>query len=83
MLLMIDASASDVVGAVLYMMPVDTFVDDAAARMEVVDEPNTILPVMDEVQEQVSVVSGPNPMLHIERFSFYDIAKKSYAVIHT
>ena len=82
-LLRIDASAADVVQAVLSVMPIDTFVDDAAARMEVVDEPKTILQVMTEVQDKVSAVNGPNPMLPIERFSFYDRAKKAYAVIQT
>ena len=82
-LLRIDASAADVVQAVLSVMPIDTFVDDAAARMEVVDEPKTILPVMTEVQDKVSAVDGPSPMLPIERFSFYDRSKKAYAVIQT
>ena len=82
-LLRIDASAADVVQAVLSVMPIDTFVDDAAARMEVVDEPKTILPVMTEVQDKVSAVDGPNLMLPIERFSFYDRAKKAYAIIQT
>ena len=82
-LLRIDASAADVVQAVLSLMPIDTFVDDAAARMEVVDEPKTILPVMTEVQDKVSAVDGPNRMLPIERFSFYDRAKKAYAIIQT
>ena len=82
-LLRIDASAADVVQAVLSVMPIDEFVDDAAARMEVVDEPKTILPVMGEVQDKVSAVNGPNPMLSIERFAFYDRAKKAYAVVQT
>ena len=82
-LLRIDASAADVVQAVLSVMPIDTFTDDAAARMEVVDEPKTILQVMTEVQDKVSAVNGPNPMLPIERISFYDRAKKAYAVIQT
>ena len=82
-LLRIDASAADVVQAVLSVMPIDTFVDDAAARMEVVDEPKTILPVMTEVQDKVSAVDGPNRMLPIERFSFYERAKKAYAIIQT
>ena len=55
-LLRIDASAANVVQAVLSVMPIDTFVDDAAARMEVVDEPKTILPVMTEVQDRVTAV---------------------------
>ena len=82
-LIRIDASAEDVVQAVLSVMPIDEFVDDAAARMEVVDEPKTILPVMGEVQDKVSAVNGPNPMLSIERFAFYDRAKKAYAVVQT
>ena len=82
-LLRVDASAADVVQAVLSVMPIDTFVDDAAARMEVVDEPKTILPVMTEVQDKVSAVDGPNRMLPIERFSFYERAKKAYAIIQT
>ena len=82
-LLRIDASAVDVVQAVLSVMPIDEFVDDAAARMEVVDDPKTILPVMAEVQDEVSAVKGPNPMLPIERFAFYDRAKKAYAVVQT
>ena len=82
-LLRIDASAEDVVQAVLSIMPIDEFVDDAAARMEVVDDPKTILPVMAEVQDKVSEVNGPNPMLPIERFAFYERAKKAYAVIQT
>ena len=82
-LLRIDASAADVVQAVLSVMPIDEFVDDAAARMEVVDDPKTILPVMAEVQDKVSAANGPNPMLPIERFAFYDRAKKAYAVVQT
>ena len=82
-LLRIDASAEDVVQAVLSVMPIDEFVDDAAARMEVVDDPKAILPVMAEVQDKVSAANGPNPMLPIERFAFYDRAKKAYAVVQT
>ena len=82
-LIRIDASAEDVVQAVLSVMPIDEFVDDAAARMEVVDDPKTILPVMAEVQDKVSAANGPNPMLPIERFAFYDRAKKAYAVVQT
>ena len=82
-LLRIDAPAAEVVEAVLSVMPVDTFVDDAAARMEVVDEPKTILPVMLEVQDKVSAAHSSNQLLPIERFAFYDRAKKAYAVIQT
>ena len=81
--LRIDASAAEVVQAVLSIYPLDTFVDDAAARMEVVGEPKTILPVMQEVQNEISTAGGPKEMISIERYAFYDKAKQAYAVIQT
>jgi len=80
--LRIDRPAAEVVRAVLSLYPIDTFVDDAAARIEVVGEPNTILPVMQEVQAEVSAADGPT-MIGIERFAFYYRAKQAYAVIQT
>ena len=80
--LRIDRPAAEVVKAVLSVYPIDTFVDDSAARMEVVGEPNTILPVMEEVQAEVTSAEGPT-MMSIERFAFYDRSKKAYAVIQT
>ncbi|MEO0380728.1 MAG: RbsD/FucU domain-containing protein [Pseudomonadota bacterium] len=80
--LRIDRPAAEVVAAVLSLYPIDTFVDDAAARMEVVGEPDTILPVMQEVQAAVSAADGPS-MISVERFAFYDRAKQAYAVIQT
>ena len=80
--LRIDRPAAEVVQAVLSLYPIDTFVDDAAARMEVVGEPDTILPVMEEVQAEVTAAGGP-AMISVERFDFYDRAKQAYAVIQT
>lgn len=83
-LLRIDRPAAEVVAAVLSVYPIDTFVDDAAARMEVVGAPDEILPVMEEVQAQVDTANGtPLPMISIERFAFYERAKRAYAVIQT
>ena len=81
--LRIDANAAEVIRAVLSVYPLDTFVDDSAARMEVVAEPKTILPVMQEVQNEVFDVGGPKVMMSIERYAFYERAKKAYAVIQT
>ena len=81
--LRIDASAPEVVKAILSLMPLDTFVDDAAARMEIDGKPDKILPVMFEVQEEVSAFNGPNPMQSIERLAFYERAKNAYAIVQT
>ncbi len=83
-LLRIDRPAADVVEAVLSVYPLDTFVDDAAARMEVVGAADEILPVMTEVQAKIDAANGsPLPMISIERYEFYDRAKQAYAVIQT
>jgi len=81
--LRIDASAAEVIRAVLSVYPIDTFVDDAVGRMEVVDEPASILPVMEEVQTEVSAAGGPAQMMTIERYAFYERSKQAYAVIQT
>jgi len=68
--------------AVLSVYPIDTFVDDAAARMEVVGDTSAIEPVMEEVQAEVSAVGGP-VMNGVERFAFYERSKQAFAVIQT
>ena len=83
-LLRIDASAPRVARAVLSLMPLDGFVHDAAARMEVIGEPDEIPDVQREVQAEIDAAEGePWPMISIERFSFYDRSKQAYAVIQT
>ncbi|MER9507518.1 RbsD/FucU family protein [Mesorhizobium sp. M0579] len=83
-LLHIDASAADVVKAVLSLYPLDTFVDDAAARMEIVGKPEEIPPVQKEVQKEIDKAEGKGwPMISVERYAFYERAKKAYCVIQT
>ncbi|PBC23185.1 MULTISPECIES: RbsD/FucU family protein [unclassified Mesorhizobium] len=83
-LLRIDASAAEVVKAVLSLYPLDTFVDDAAARMEIVGEPDEIPSVQKEVQKEIDAAEGKSwPMLPVERYAFYERAKQAYCVIQT
>ncbi|MER8388483.1 RbsD/FucU family protein [Mesorhizobium sp. M1428] len=83
-LLRIDASAADVVKAVLSLYPLDTFVDDAAARMEIVGKPDEIPAVQQEVQKEIGAAEGKAwPMISVERYAFYERAKKAYCVIQT
>ncbi|MER8830200.1 RbsD/FucU family protein [Mesorhizobium sp. M0938] len=83
-LLRIDAPAADVVKAVLSLYPLDSFVDDAAARMEIVGQPNEIPPVQRQVQREIDAAEGkPWPMISVERYAFYERAKKAYCVIQT
>ena len=78
------ADAASAVRAVLSVMPLDSFVDDPALRMEVVGEPNTIPAVQREAQAEVNAAEGRDvPFASIERFAFYERAKQAYCVIAT
>ena len=84
LLRMENLTAGAVAEAILSVMPLDTFVEDFAARMEIVGEPDEIPPVQREVQEQIDRVDDDNrTMVGVERFDFYDLAKDAYAVIQT
>jgi L-fucose mutarotase len=70
--------------AILSVFPLDSFVDDHAARMEMASNPSTVLPVQAEVQVEIDAAEGKSwPMVSVERFDFYDRAKQAYAVIQT
>ena len=84
-LLRIDApSAARVAEAVLSVMPLDSFIDDAAMRMEIIGAPDDVPPVQQEVQAVIDAAEGKAwPMGSIERFAFYERAKRAYCVIQT
>jgi L-fucose mutarotase len=83
-LLRMDASAPRVVRAILSLMPLDTFVDRPARRMEVVGKPSELPPVQVEVQKEIDAAEGRSvPMGSIERLAFYEVAKRAYCVIAT
>ena len=83
-LLRIDAPLARVARGVLSLYPLDSFVDDAAARMEVVGKPDEVPEVQEEVQAEINMAEGKAwPMVGIERFAFYERAKQAFAVIQT
>lgn len=84
LLRMENLTAAEAVRAILSVLPLDTFVEDFAGRMEVVGAPEEVPPVQVEVQAEIDHAEGRfRPMVSIERFAFYDLARKSYAVIQT
>jgi L-fucose mutarotase len=84
-LLRIDnVTASRAVRGILSLMPLDTFVDKPASRMEVVGKPDEIPAVQREVQKEIDAAEGRAwPMGSIERHAFYELAKKAYCVVQT
>jgi L-fucose mutarotase len=83
-LLRIDASCARAARAILSVMPLDSFVEHPASRMEVVGNPTEIQPVQKEVQAEIDRAEGKSwPMGSIERMAFYEHAKRAYCVITT
>ena len=79
-----NLTAAEAAEAILSVMPLDSFVDHPAKRMEIMGKPNEIPPVQAEVQKAIDKAEGKSwPMGQVERFAFYERAKKAYCVIVT
>ena len=84
LLRMDGCSAAEATEAILSVMPLDSFVDHPAERMEIMGKPDEIPPVQAEVQKAIDKAEGKaSPMGSIERFAFYERARDAYAVIVT
>jgi L-fucose mutarotase len=83
-LYMNGVSAARAVEAILSVMPLDTFVQDPALRMEVTGDPVVVPPVQQEVQAAIDrAVGRRQPLVGIERFAFYDRAAEAFAILVT
>lgn len=84
LLRMDNLTSAEAAEAILSVMPLDTFIDNAAERMEIVGKPKEIPPVQKEVQKVIDKAEARSwPLKSIERFAFYEKAKKAYCVIQT
>ena len=82
LLRMENLTAAEAMNAILSVLPLDTFVDDFAGRMEVVGKPEEVPPVQVEVQAEIDRAEGRfRPLLGLERFAVYDLARQALAVI--
>jgi len=73
-----------VVVAILSLMPLDSFVPDAAIRMEVVGDPAAIPDPQRAVQGAIDAAEGrPWPLVGLERHAFYARARQAFCVVHT
>lgn len=76
--------ATAVLEAVLSVMPLDTFVPEAAWHMEVVGKPEADEPIFHEFRDAVRRHEGADTAVgRIERFAFYERAKACFAVVAT
>ena len=74
---------AEVLDAILTLFPLDAYVDAPVSLMEVVPGDNVETPIWDEFAKIIEKHQPGTKIRHVERFSFYDEAKKCYAVVST
>lgn len=71
--------------AILEVFPLDTYIEKPVNLMEVVPGDTVETPIWDTYKEIVSKYDnrGDEAVCNIERFAFYEEAKKAYAIVAT
>lgn len=70
--------------AILSLFPVDTFVERPVAAMAMVDTPDVVPEVQQDVFALVDAAEGRSVGVErVERFAFYERAKQAFAVVTT
>lgn len=75
--------AAEVLDAILALLPLDTYVEAPVSLMEVVPGDPVETPIWGEFEKIVEKHQPGTKIGHIERFKFYEEARKCYAVIST
>ena len=75
--------ATDVADAILTLMPLDTFVDEQAFAMEVVDNPKKREQTHKDFDKLVKKHEPDMKLSLLERFAFYDRVKDAFAIVQT
>ncbi|QMV44151.1 L-fucose mutarotase [Cohnella cholangitidis] len=74
----------ELLDAILRLFPLDPYVDKPAALMQVVPGDTVETPIWQTYGEIIEARTGfTAPFEEVERFAFYERAKKAYAVIAT
>ena len=76
-------SATDVLDAILTLMPLDDFVDESAICMQVVGNASQREPVMEEFDAIITKHEPGMKLASLERFAFYERVAKGYAIVQS
>lgn len=78
------STASEVLEAVLSVMPLDSFVPDPALTMQVVGDADTIPEAVADFQRIINETADkPAEIKTLERFAFYERAAGTFAIVQT
>lgn len=70
--------------AILSLMPLDSFVPAPVRRMQVVGDPEGVVPIFDKMQKVLDSSNGAPVLVEaLERFAFYEVAKRAFCIIRT
>lgn len=80
-----DHGVPEILDAILQVFPLDTYVEKPVNLMEVMPGDNVETPIWNTYKEIIAKYDdrGADAVGNIERFAFYDEAKKVYAIIAT
>lgn len=73
----------EVLDAILEVMPLDQYVEKQVALMEVVPGDDFVPVIWDTYKEIIAKHEPDAQIENIERFAYYERAKKAYAVVYT
>lgn len=76
-------SATHMLEAILTLMPLDDFVEEAAIGMAVVGDPEARQPIYDLFEDIVRRHEPGMGFATIERFAFYERARQAAAIVQT
>ena len=70
--------------AILTLFPLDTFIDAPVKRMQVVGDASGQMPIFATIQKVIDRAEDRHVRMEaLERFAFYEAAKKSFAIVRT
>lgn len=78
------STASEILHAVLSVMPLDSFVPDPALTMQVVGDPDAVPDAVADFQRIIDdTADTPAQIQGLERFAFYERAATAFAIVQT
>lgn len=74
---------NEVLDAILALFPLDSYVEAPVTLMQVVPGDNVVPVIWDEYKATIQKHEGGKKIENVERFAFYERARKCYAVVAT
>lgn len=77
-------TATEALGAILAIMPLDSYVDAPARTMQVVGDPEAVPDIVSEFQHIIDTIAdNPAKLRGVERSAFYEEARRAYCIVQT